>query len=151
MKKLIAILALLAACGPAFKATTPPSFVVIDNKYDDYDYRATTADGLVIGIRELPHDPVGAESFWLEAIKNRIHDTGGYALAETVAVQSADGVKGTQLHFGHDEDEGKPYLYYLTLFVTPKKLVIVEIGGSKEQMTTRAAEVTQVISGLTIN
>jgi hypothetical protein len=143
--------ALLMGCGPSFKATTPPSFVEIENKYDSFDYRATTADGLVIGIREIEHDPKGEESFWLQAIKNRMRDSGGYALTETVEVKSADGVKGTQLRFGHDEDGGKPFLYYLTLFVTPKKLLLVEVGGSKEQLTEHAQEVERVVSSLRVN
>ena len=148
----IIVLALLTtACGPTFQATTQPSFVALDDKYDDYDYRATTADGLIVGIRELKHEPKGQEAFWLEAIKNRMRETGGYALTETVEVKSADGRKGTQLRFGHDEDGGKPYLYYLTLFVTEKRLLIVEIGGSKEQFKDRAAEVERAVSTLKVD
>ncbi len=152
MKTTLILFALLAtACGPSFKATTQPSFVEIDNKYDDYDYRATTADGLVIGVREIVHDPKGEEAFWLQAIKNRMRDSGGYALTESVPVQSGDGVKGTQLRFGHDEDEGKPYLYNVTLFVTPKKLILVEAGGSKDQMKEHQVEIDRVISSLQVN
>jgi hypothetical protein len=146
-----AAIAFACGCGPSFKATTPPSFVEIEDKHDDYDYRATTANGLVIGVREIEHDPKGEPTFWLQAIKNRMRDHGGYALTETVEVTSADGVKGTQLRFGHDEDEGEPYLYYITLFVTPKKLLVVEVGGSKEQLKGQAQEIERAQSSLQVN
>jgi hypothetical protein len=152
MRYLSAAVALCAlGCGPSFRAATPPNFVELDDKYDDFDYRATTADGLIIGIRELKHEPQGQEAFWLQAIQDRVRDNGGYALTGKAEVKSGDGVKGTQLRFGHDEDDGKPYLYYLTLFVTPKRLVIVEMGGSKKQFEDHAQELDKALSSLTLN
>jgi hypothetical protein len=136
-----------AACGPSFKTQTPSGFVELENEYDDYDYRATTADGLVFAVRELEHSPTGEPSFWLTAIKNRMRERGGYALLEEVKVQSADGVEGTQLRFGHDEQSGSPHLYYLTLFVTPDHLFLVEAGGTKELMTKHAAQVDAAVRG----
>ena len=135
-----------AACGPSFQATTPSGFVELENEYDDYDYRATSADGLVIGVREIEHDPPGEMPFWVTAIKNRMRERAGYALLETKEVTSADGVKGTQLRFGHDQDGNKPHLYYVTLFVTPDTLFLLEAGGSKKLMTDNAAEVDRAVA-----
>ena len=134
------------ACGPTAVPHTPPGFVEIENDYDDYDYRATTADGLVIGVRELEHDPQGDMAFWLKAIKNRMRERGGYALLEEKAVQSADGVPGTQLRFGHDEASGEPHLYLLTLFVTPDTLYLMEVGGTKELVTAHQADVDAAVA-----
>ena len=146
MKRMLLLLALAAtACGPSFTAQPPAGFVEIENDYDDYDYRATTAEGVVFAVRELEHDPQGDASFWLTAIKNRMRERGGYALLEEVQVTSGDGVAGTQLRFGHDEQSGSPHLYYLTLFVTPDRLYLVEAGGTKELMTKHAAEVESAI------
>jgi hypothetical protein len=138
---------LAVACGPSFKASTPPGFVEIENESDDYDYRATTADGLVIAVRQLEHDPKGEISFWLTAIKNRMRERGGYALLGEEQVQSADGVPGTQLRFGHDEASGKPHLYYLTVFVTPDAIFLVEAGGTKDLMTKHETQVQQAVAG----
>jgi len=148
MRLTIMLAALLscAGCATMYRVDTPPSFVEIDNDWDEYDYRATTADGLVIAVRSIDHDPEGAAEFWLKAIQNRMRDRGGYALLETVKVKSADGVEGTQLRFGHDEDGNKPHLYYLTLFVTDAKLFLLEAGGTKELMTAHAADVTRAVS-----
>ena len=143
----VALIALCSiGCGPTFVPHTPDGFVEIENEYDDFDYRATTANGLVVGVRELEHDPHGAPEFWLTAIKNRVRERGGYALLEEVSVKSGDGVSGTQLRFGHDEDSGKPHLYYLTLFVTPDTLFLVEIGGTKELMTKHQADVAATVA-----
>jgi hypothetical protein len=135
-----------AACGPTFQATTPAGFVELEDEYDDFDYRATSADGVVVAVREIEHDPQGEAAFWIKAIKNRMRERAGYALLETKDVTSADGVKGTQLRFGHDQDGGKPHLYYVTLFVTPDTLFLLEAGGSKKLMTDNAADVDRAVA-----
>ncbi|MSP24074.1 MAG: serine/threonine protein kinase [Myxococcales bacterium] len=140
----------LSACGPRFEATVPPSFVELDDEHDAYDFRATTADGLVIAIRELEHKPKGEPQFWLQAIKNKLRDQGGYALLESVEVATGDGHKGTQLRFGHDED-GKPYLFYVSVFVTKDHLHLIEFGGSKEQFTASQKELDLALSTLRLN
>lgn len=140
-------LLLLAGCGHSFQATTPASFVELDDSKDDYDYRATSADGLVIGVRELKHDPKGDEAFWIKVLQDRLRDDSGYALLETRETKSADGVKGTRMRFGHDEKGGKPYLYEVTLFVTPKHLVLVEFGGSKAQFEESGRSLDQFLAG----
>ena len=43
-----------------------------------------------------------------------MRDVSGYALLDTKDATALDGTKGKALTFGHDED-GKPYLYLLTL------------------------------------
>jgi hypothetical protein len=147
MRRLFPVLALLSAvaCGPSFEMGTPPGFVEIENDWDAYDYRATSADGLVMAVRELEHDPEGEPEFWLTAIKNRMRERAGYALLEEKPVQSADGVKGTQLRFGHDSEAGKPHLYYLTVFVTPDSIYLLEAGGTKELMTAGQAKVDAAV------
>lgn len=130
----------LNACGPSFTAATPPEFVEVDNDYDAYDHRATTADGLVFGVREIEHDPKGSLDFWVKAIQNRLRDTGGYALLETRDIQNAAGAKGKQLRFGHDEGK-TPYLYYVSLYVTDDAIYLLEAGGTKELMERHADQV----------
>lgn len=138
-------------CGPSFVSQTPPGFVELDNEYDTYDYRATTAEGVVIAVREIENDAEGEPEFWLTAIKNKMRERGGYALLETVNVKSADGVSGTQLRFGHDDGNNDPHLYYLSVFITPSKIWLVEAGGTKELMTAQAAKIDQAVSTFRTN
>lgn len=145
---LVACLAFGAGCGSTFSMSTPPGFVELDPERSRYDYRATTADGLVLAVRELEHEPQGAMEFWVRAIENRMRGRGGYALLETLDVKSADGVAGKQLRFGHDDEGARPHLYYVTVFVTPERLLLVEAGGTKEQMVAQAAEIDKAVAAL---
>jgi hypothetical protein len=131
-------------CGPGFEAATPPGFVELEDQ-NLYDYRATTADGLVIAVRELDHEPKGAMEFWTRAIENRMRQRGGYALLGTHDVKSKDGVDGKQMRFGHDES-GRPHLYYITVFVTEKYIFLFEAGGTKELMERNAKDIDWAIS-----
>ncbi|RLB47962.1 MAG: serine/threonine protein kinase [Deltaproteobacteria bacterium] len=148
---ILAVGLLWLGCGPSFVAVTPPGFVEIENEYDSYDFRATSADGLVIAVREIEHDPQGTTEFWIQAIKNRMRDRGGYALLETVTVKSGDGIEGTQLRFGHDEEGNRPHLYYVTLFITESSILLLEAGGTKKLMTDHAAELGKAVSQFRTN
>lgn len=142
---------LVAGCGPSFELATPPDFVELDEDDSSYDYRATTADGLVIAVREIDNDPAGELSFWVRAIENRMRERGGYALLETRPVKSADGVSGQQLRFGHDDEGNRPHLYYVAVFATESNIFVLEAGGSKELMTKQAAQIEAALRGFSTN
>jgi hypothetical protein len=157
---LIDAAALLATgCGPSFVLSTPPGFIELEEEHSPYDYRATSADGLVMGAREIDNDRHGELAFWVKAVENRMRERGGYALIESKAVKSADGVEGRQLRFGHDASAGgdtspqaqssgtaRPHLYYLTVFVTEKKIFLLEVGGTKELMASQAALIDSAVA-----
>ena len=130
----VALTALLAvipmACGPGFKTETPTGFVALKDQEPRYDYRATTPDGLVMAVRVIDNDPSGDDAFWTGAIELRLRALGGYALLEKRAVTCKTGQSGTQLRFGHDEGTN-PHLYVVTLFVTSKRLFVLEAGGAR--------------------
>ena len=151
MKRSLVLLSLLAAiaalgCGRSFVPATPPGFVDLGENYPDGEYRATTADGAVIGIRVFDNDPKGELSFWSRALENRMRETGGYALLEKKAVTSRGGLAGTELDFGHDEGR-TPHLYRIALFITDKKIFVIEAGGAKPEMERQAAQIDWAIKG----
>ena len=92
----IASLSLLGACGRPFDVVTPRRFVQLEEATSGYDYRATTADGVVIGIRavEVDRDLGGDLAFWVEAVEQRMRRIGGYALLERKDVAAGGGVAG---------------------------------------------------------
>jgi hypothetical protein len=143
------VLPLAAACGPSFKAATPPGFVELEDQHA-YDYRATTADGLVISVREIDHEPKGEMDFWRRAIENHMRQRGGYALLGSRDVKNADGLDGKQLRFGHDE-QSAPHLYYVTIFVTDKKILLLEAGGTKALMEQHAEQLDWAIKNFRAN
>lgn len=145
---LLALATLAAACGPSFQAATPPGFVELDQDEGDpsYDYRSTTADGLVLAVRELEHEPKGELSFWVRAIENEMRNRGGYALLESKGVQTTQGLSGQQLRFGHDEGN-EPHLYYVTVFVTEKYIYLLEAGGKKKLVEAHAQQIDAAVQG----
>jgi hypothetical protein len=142
---IIVSLAALAACGPSFHHPTPREFVELEDQRL-YDYRAVSADGMVLAVREIEHEPKGDLAFWSKAIENHMRKRAGYALLGVRDVKTDSGLAGKQLRFGHDRGQ-KPHLYYLTVFVTGDHIYLLEAGGSKEQMTKRDAALATAIAG----
>lgn len=136
---LAASVATFASCRPYVPAT-PPGFVELEDRYTYTEYRATTADGVVLGIRAFDNEPKGERAFWVRALENRMRDAGGYALIEKREVKNRGGLTGTEMRFGHDEGD-EPYLYRLTIFVTDKRVFILEAGGSRVQMERQAEQI----------
>ena len=141
-----ALAVLATACGPSFVTSNPPGFVELENDYDAYDYRATTAEGVVLAVRELDNAEDADVSFWLTAIKNKMKERGGYAFISEAEVKSADGVSGTQLRYGRDDKSNNPHLYYLTVFVTDAKIWLLEAGGTKKLVEAQAAQIDQHVA-----
>lgn len=139
MSRVIGLLvALMAAgCGSSFFLPAPPGFVELEDQEPAYDYRATSADGVVIGVREIDHEPKGDMSFWQQAVQNRLRTMAGYALLDTREVVTQSGLKGKQLRFGYDSD-GRPMRYDVTLFVTDDHIYVVEFGGPQDEMNKQS-------------
>jgi hypothetical protein len=119
-----------AACGKPFDVQTAPGFVALENQHD-FDWRATTPEGVVVGIRVVEDEKRGDLAFWTQAMTLQLRDVTGYALLESADVVSADGTRGRLLKFGHDEDD-KPYVYWVAIFPAQSRLFVVESGGQKE-------------------
>jgi hypothetical protein len=149
MKRLAILLAAaaafaLAGCGRPFVAATPPGFVDLGDRYGSHEYRATTADGVVIGVRAYDNDPKGELAFWSRAVERKMRELAGYALLEKKDVATASGLKGVEMRFGHDEGKD-PYVYHLALFVTDNRVFLVEAGGPKSEVTKQEAQITWAI------
>jgi len=139
----------LGACGPKFHHPTPNGFVKLEDQYN-YDYRAVTADGLVLAARAIRHKPKGEIGFWKKAVVNQMRQRGGYALLGEKDVKTRSGLDGVQLRFGHDESR-TPHLYYVTLFVTEDTIFLLEAGGSKKQVEESTAQIDEAVAGFRIN
>lgn len=137
------------ACRP-FDINTPDSFVELEEEsYSQFEYRATTADGVVVGVRALDNDRRGTLSFWAEAVRNKLRDARGYALLEEADVNARAGVAGKQLRFGRD-DSGHTYRYWVTIFVRSEggdpRVWVIEAGGEQAVFERRQAEIEQMIA-----
>lgn len=152
MKKYLLLLALCAlcmsGCGKPFDVKTAPGFVALENQ-TEHAYRATTPEGVVVGVRVVDDEDRGDIGFWTQALLLQLRDVSGYALLENVETSSADGTKGRLMKFGHDED-GKPYAYWVEIFLAQKRLYIVEAGGAKDAFEKAQPSVVSMMSSVKV-
>jgi predicted small lipoprotein YifL len=134
MKALLLALSLaaLAGCGRSFVPYTPPAFVDLGDHYPEGEYRAATADKVVLGVRAFDNKPRGNLPFWSRVLERRLGEMGGYALIDKRDVAAQGGLTGVAMRFGHDEGR-TPFLYTVALFVTAQKVYLVEAGGEKDE------------------
>jgi hypothetical protein len=143
-----ALFLLLAACSRrGFDAKPAPGFVELKEEGSPYDFRAVAPEGVAVAVRAVSLDEPSDLGFWERAVALRMRELEGYALASSRDVKSADGLPGKELVFGHDE-EGKPFLYRVRVFVDGKRLFVVEAGGAKEQMERFASSVDWMLGSV---
>ena len=149
MKSLLLVLSLLAlpACGRGFDVKGAPGFVEVHEKDSAYGYRAIVPDGVAVAVRTVDVEDGTDTAFWERALLLRMRELDGYALTSSSDVKSNDGVQGRELDFGHDE-QGKPFVYRVRLFVTGDKLVLAEAGGASEEMERWRPSVDWMLSSV---
>ena len=145
MRTLLALASLsilAAACGP--KLAPPPSFAAIDGH--DYDYRATTAQGVVVAVRKEANDPRADVGFWARAIDLKL-SRDGYARASEAKVKTDRGLDGIELAYAR-ADQGRTTRYEVALFVDGSRLYVVEAGGDAEDFDPARPDVEKAIRSL---
>lgn len=143
-------LTLASGCGHHFEIQAPDDFAELDASAQErrgFAYRATSADGAVLGVREVDNTGHASRDFWVQAIRNRVRRAGGYALVSEASVRSADGTEGHQLRFGRDEGS-EPYDYWITLFVTHDHVMVVEAGGRHEPFEAQREDLERAIGSI---
>ena len=148
MKRLLLAALFVVGCR-SFDIKTAPGFLELKGAPSSFDYRATTPEGVVVGVRVEDVEGEGSNdlSFWTRALTLQLHDVNGYALLETHDVKSLDGTPGKQLRFGHDE-AGKPYVYWVTFWASNHRVTIVEAGGAKAAFENAAPSVQWMIQSV---
>ena len=122
-------LATLAGCSPTGTLRPPSGFAELDGKRP-FDYRATSADGVVLAVRAEPNEPRGSTEFWASALDLRLRRA-GYASVASRAVTTSAGVAGRQMRYAREE-EGRTYAYWVTVFTTKDRVYLVEAAGDRE-------------------
>ena len=144
----LSIALLVGACTGSAHLTTPPGFAQLESG-DDYTYRATTAQGVVVGTRVEPNEPHGNLDFWAEAIDMRLQRE-GYHLDVSKPVTAVSGLAGKQLRYSRAES-GRTVRYLLTVYTTDKRLYLVEAAGDAKSFDPLLASVEQASLSLRSN
>ncbi len=136
-------LCLAPGCQP-FVYKTPGGFVELPHQHE-YDYRAVNAEGVVLAVRAIRHEPKGDLGFWARSVEKEVRLLGGYALVDSRPVTTRSGLSGRQLRFGHDEGQS-PSLYQVTLFITDPWIFLLEAGGPKSEVDKVGQEIEGALS-----
>jgi len=129
MKTPAAAILAMALSLSAFACTTmapPPGFARLDPN-DDYAWRATSAEGVVIAVRKNKNRPAGNLEFWTSAVRYEL-ERKGYDRDAVDQVRSADGIDGRRLRY-HTVRQGRPFILWATVYVTDNQVTVVEAGG----------------------
>lgn len=147
---LFVVVILLATGCQHFTMFTAKDFVVLEDSYP-YDFRATTPEGLVMGVREFDNSKQHGElKFWTAAIENELRLDHGYALEKTSEITTLQGKKGTQLRFGLDRDD-VAHVYVVTVFATDTRVFVLEAGGTEQLVKKHQAQIDWSISEFRIH
>lgn len=119
----------IAACHPSAQLQAPDGFAQLEGQ-KSYDWRAASAQGVVLAVRTEKNEPRANVDFWADAIDLRLRRA-GYGAEARKDVTSANGVAGKQLRFSRVEAQ-RTYRYWLTVFVTQDRVYVVEAGGDKD-------------------
>ena len=128
---LLAFASFSTACHPTARLQAPEDFAELGGGHDkSYDWRAASAQGVVLAVRTEANEPRANVDFWADAIDVRMRGD-GYAAEAKKDVVSASGLQGKQLRYTREE-ERRVYRYWLTVFATGERVYIVEAGGDRE-------------------
>jgi len=142
---LIATASLLGGCTHDVAIETPEGFAPLEDQ-QTYDYRATDAEGVVLGVRQKANDPQGDLDFWSGALDAHLRRQ-GYRAVEAKSVESRDGIPGRQLRYAVSRS-GRKHAYWVTVFVTDDHVVTVEAGGDEAFFETRGKAIQKAIASI---
>ena len=144
-RMVLALALLLPAAGCTSYVTTPRGFAELDSS--SYDYRATTADGVVIAVRELDNDPEGDLEFWAGVIDAKMRQR---YTAETVdEIQTRAGMDGVQVRYVTTRN-GRTHRYWTTVFVDEDEVYLIEAAGDAELFDAHVEDVERTIASFEI-
>jgi hypothetical protein len=120
--------ALLTGCARSPQIEAPDGFAELDGG-ETYSFRATTASGVVLAVRAEDNDVRGNLEFWSRALDNRLQK-GGYTKVALTKIKTASDLEGRRFRYEIDRS-GRKHEYWMTVFVTPSRVVVVEAGGDE--------------------
>lgn len=141
---IIALLALITmGCGPTMDV--PGGFARVDGHHD---MRLASPEGVVIAVNSHRNrGPRGDLQFWAGALEARVQST--YSNVERAPITSDDGVEGVQIRASTSR-AGRTHEYWATIFVTGRRVVLVEAGGDEAHLGRHAEEVQAAIRSVGI-
>ncbi len=150
------IIGLLLVCAPALggctgagvRIDTPDGFAELDDQ-DAYGYRATNAEGVVLAVRREANEPAGDLGFWSGAVDAHLQRQ-GYQPIDSAEAKTADGIVGRQIRYSIGRG-GRVHAFWVTVFVTPREVVTVEVGGDRAYFDQLEKSLAKAIASLDLS
>jgi len=141
---IVLALALLVPACASFHVNTPTGFAELEDD-ERYDYRATNADGVVIGVRAVRNEPRANLEFWGRVVDERLRRQGYVPEGNPEPIRSADGLAGVMFRYGCTVG-GREHRYQVAVFVRTKKVFVLEAGGDREVFDPAAPAVARAFA-----
>ena len=127
-----------------FSMNTPDGFATLRNQRPRFDFRAASAYGVAIGVREIENRERANLDFWAEAVDHHLQRTGPYHAEGSTPVRTASGLAGRRLQYTHgDAQTGSTY--WVTVFVVEKRVFVIEAGGASASFARARPGIEQAI------
>ncbi len=127
-----------AACAPRASIQTPAGFAVLPDQ-EEYVYRAATANGVALSVRAEKNEPHGTLDFWSDALDNQLRRVGYVPEGPAAEVRTAGGLTGREGRYTRTEN-GRKYRFWIAVFVTDRRVWVVEAGGDEERVKGHVSE-----------
>jgi hypothetical protein len=135
----------LGACN-TFKIETPPQFVSLERVRTTRYYKAISTDGSVVTVSAFDHLDKGTLAYWTEIVRREMTLSKGYVHTGTTAVKTRRGLAGQQLAFTA-QNAATTYAYTATVFVTKKRIYVIEAAAKAPDFAAHKAAFDAVITG----
>lgn len=104
--------------------------------------RATSAEGVVLGVRAEKNEPRGNLELWTDALDRQLRRGGYVAEGDAREVRTARGLSGREISYTRLEN-GRKYRVWTTVFVTEKRVWVVEAGGDADRFKEKTQTAVQ--------
>jgi len=87
---------------------------------------------LLIGVRAEKNEPKGNLDFWADAVDRQLRRSGYVPEGTAADVRTSTGLHGRELKYTRQKS-GRPYRMWIAVFVTEKRVWVVEAGGDADR------------------
>jgi len=146
---LVALLASALAGCAGFRMNTPRDFARLPDQGPTYAMRSVSAYGVALAVRSMPNRERGNLDFWTESVDRQLQHHAGYRSTGTAEVHSRGGLTGRRLEYSYGDPRAAS-TYWVTLFVTPGTVFVVEAGGAATAFERARGGVEQAITSFAL-
>lgn len=139
--------AALTGCA-AYKLEPPPGFALVSG--GDYETRMKAQDNVGLSVRRFDNVKGGTLAYWASDLVTKLGRR-GYVLTGQAAVEAKNGREGTRFDFDYTiPGTDKPKFFSVSLFVTDKYKVVVQIAGDKQFAGTYRGQIGEILGELRV-